>query len=183
MAIGDNIKKIRKEKGYTQQQFAKEINISQSYLSDLENDRKNISTKTLELLSEKLDVSMNYLTTGEKMLRDLTEDEIGTEFIDWSKKMTNDKNEKLTSLKSIFNNLQNNDLSVIEVQFLTNSIKFFQNATSDEINFMQVLLLKLNKYYDVKYHDNYDKNEIENVYNDVINSFDNFLKKYLGINE
>ncbi|WP_210128833.1 helix-turn-helix transcriptional regulator [Staphylococcus sp. GDX8P102P-2] len=183
MTLGKNIKTIRKERNLTQLEFAEKVGLSRSYLSDLENDRKNISTKTLELLSEKLDVSMNYLTTGEKMLRDLTEDEIGTEFIDWSKKMTNDKNEKLTSLKSIFNNLQNNDLSVIEVQFLTNSIKFFQNATSDEINFMQVLLLKLNKYYDAKYHDNYDKNEIENVYNDVINSFDNFLKKYLGINE
>lgn len=183
MTLGKNIKTIRKERNLTQLEFAEKVGLSRSYLSDLENDRKNISTKTLELLSEKLDVSMNYLTTGEKMLRDLTEDEIGTEFIDWSKKMNNDKNEKLTSLKSIFSNLQNNDLSVIEVQFLTNSIKFFQNATSDEINFMQVLLLRLNQYYDAKYHDNYDKQEIENVYNDVKNSFDNFLKKYLGINE
>lgn len=181
MAIGDNIKKIRKEKGFTQQQFAKEINISQSYLSDLENNRKNISTKTLELLSEKLNISMNYLTTGEKMLRDLTEDEMATEFFNWSEKMNEDKRNKFKKISKFFNNIDNTDLSVIEVQFLNNSIKFFQNATSDEINFMQVLLLKLNKYYDAKYHDNYDKNEIDNVYNDLKNSFDDFLKKYLSI--
>ncbi|RIO21840.1 helix-turn-helix domain-containing protein, partial [Staphylococcus saprophyticus] len=57
MTIGDNIKRFRKERNITQSEFAQKAEISQSYLSDLENNRKNISTKTLENLAEKFNVS------------------------------------------------------------------------------------------------------------------------------
>lgn len=65
MSIGKNVKKIREERNLTQQKLAKEMNISRSYLSDIENNRKNPSFKTLEALAEKLNVSMLCLTTGD----------------------------------------------------------------------------------------------------------------------
>ena len=41
MNIGENIKKVRKEQNATQEEFAKKLEISRSYLSDIENNRKN----------------------------------------------------------------------------------------------------------------------------------------------
>lgn len=61
MSIGKNISLIRKSKKLTQANLAKEIGISRSYLSDLENDRKNPSAKTLKNLAEKLNVRMSNL--------------------------------------------------------------------------------------------------------------------------
>lgn len=64
MAIGDNVKAIRKEKKLTQMELANKMGISRSYLGDIENNRKNPSSKTLEMLAEKLNVSTYYLLEG-----------------------------------------------------------------------------------------------------------------------
>lgn len=183
MTVGKNIKNIRKERGMTQIEFANKVGISRTYLSDLENDRKNISTKTLQTLSEKLNVSTSYITTGKKMLRDLTNEDIATEFSGLNEKMNKDKESQLTYITSIFDKLKQADLTIIDVHYLTNALNFFSNATSDEINHMQVLLKQLNKYYDAKYSDDYSNEEIQFVYNDMIQDFDNFLKSYLGLNK
>lgn len=72
MTIGENVKAIRKERKLTQKQLAERMNISRSYLSDIENNRKNPSSKTLQSISEKLNVSMAYLITGEKTIDSLS---------------------------------------------------------------------------------------------------------------
>ena len=47
MAVGENVKRIRTNKRLTQEEFAKEVGISRSYLGDLENDRKSPTVETL----------------------------------------------------------------------------------------------------------------------------------------
>lgn len=64
MSLGDNIKRIRKERNMTQETLANELGISRSYLGDLENNRRNPSSTTLEKLSKKLGVSIQFLLTG-----------------------------------------------------------------------------------------------------------------------
>lgn len=63
--IGINIKKIRKNKGMTQSEFASAAGISRSYLGDLENNRKNPSANTLRKLSDKFDVPISSLVDSE----------------------------------------------------------------------------------------------------------------------
>lgn len=53
MNIGDNIKKYVKRK-VTQSELASSLKISQSYLSDLENNRKNLGIKTIEKIAKSL---------------------------------------------------------------------------------------------------------------------------------
>ncbi|MER2057829.1 MAG: helix-turn-helix transcriptional regulator [Niallia sp.] len=72
MSIGDNVKKIRREKKLTQEELALQMGISRSYLSDIENNRKNPSSKTLEILAEKLGISMSYLFEGRDALQTFT---------------------------------------------------------------------------------------------------------------
>lgn len=59
--IGGNIKKLRKERKITQQELARNVGLSRSYLSDIENNRNNPSLKTIESLSVKLNISIHYL--------------------------------------------------------------------------------------------------------------------------
>jgi transcriptional regulator with XRE-family HTH domain len=62
MTIGQRIKKIRNQLGFTQDKLASEANMSRSYLADVENDRYNPSFNTLEKIAEALNVSVDRLT-------------------------------------------------------------------------------------------------------------------------
>ncbi|AGK95599.1 helix-turn-helix domain-containing protein [Clostridium pasteurianum] len=61
MDIGNNIKMIRKEKGFTQKELALKAHLSRSYLADLENSRYNPSIDTLESISNALQTPLTYL--------------------------------------------------------------------------------------------------------------------------
>ena len=82
MTLGDNIRAIRKERKLTQEELAKNMGISRTYLSDIENSRKNPSSKTLESLSEKLNTSTIYLMNGIQQFKNYTDDEIKEKFKD-----------------------------------------------------------------------------------------------------
>ena len=92
MKIGENIKRIRTNKRLTQEEFAKEVGISRSYLGDLENDRKSPTVETLEKISSKMETTVRYLLGG---------NEVNKKAIDFLmeygfKLMTNVKGEKKT---------------------------------------------------------------------------------------
>ena len=61
MKIGGSIKRIRTNRGLTQEEFAKEVGISRSYLGDLENNRKSPTVETLEKISIKMETAIEYL--------------------------------------------------------------------------------------------------------------------------
>ena len=51
MNVGDNIKKLRKEKGLQQKQVAIELGIDQSNYNKIENDKRELSVDVLNKLS------------------------------------------------------------------------------------------------------------------------------------
>lgn len=61
MTFGENLKRIRKDMNITQLDMAKMLGISQNYLSDIENNNRNINTKRLIEFSNKLDISVSVL--------------------------------------------------------------------------------------------------------------------------
>ena len=61
MKFGQNLKRIRKRMNMTQEELATKMEISQSYLSDIENGRKNLSIKTVKKLADSLGLSVNDL--------------------------------------------------------------------------------------------------------------------------
>lgn len=61
MKFGQNIKQIRKRMNMSQKELATKMEISQSYLSDIENGRKNLSIKTVKKLADSLGLSVNDL--------------------------------------------------------------------------------------------------------------------------
>jgi len=56
-SIGDNIRKYRRKKNLTQKQLGVLLGLSNTYLSDIENNRTNPSIKTLKKVAKALEIS------------------------------------------------------------------------------------------------------------------------------
>jgi len=61
MDLGMKIKQIRKQKGLTQSSFASLCNITQTYLSQIENNQKEPNMSTLKRISEVLEIPLPIL--------------------------------------------------------------------------------------------------------------------------
>lgn len=72
MTFGENLKAIRKRMKLTQQEMADRMDISRTYLNDLENTRRSTSINTVLYIAKRLDISVNELVNDSL---ELTEDE------------------------------------------------------------------------------------------------------------
>lgn len=63
--IGENIKKLRAGKGYTQAVFAEMLEVSTGYLSEIETGRQTPSSKKLFKMMELLECTPNELILGD----------------------------------------------------------------------------------------------------------------------
>jgi len=61
MNLGNTIKSVRKQKGLKQNQFADLCEITQSYLSQIENNLKEPNLSTLKIISIQLDTPLPIL--------------------------------------------------------------------------------------------------------------------------
>lgn len=59
--LGKNIRRIRLEKGMTQGDLCRELELDRSYMSNLENGKKNPTLATIERLAGALDVTSDEL--------------------------------------------------------------------------------------------------------------------------
>ena len=77
----DRIIIIRKEKGYNQEQFANELNLSRNFINQVESGKRNPSERTILDICSKFNVSENWLRTGEgEMFITMSRDEELAEF-------------------------------------------------------------------------------------------------------
>ncbi|MDY4115127.1 helix-turn-helix domain-containing protein [Blautia sp. HCP3S3_D9] len=78
MTTGENIKRIRKNKGITQKQLAERLNTSQQNLAQYENDKRNPKFETLKKIADALDVYVGELEPDwsqipyDDLIKDLT---------------------------------------------------------------------------------------------------------------
>lgn len=167
MTIGDNVKLIRNEKKLTQVALAEKMGISRSYLSDIENNRKNPSSKTIESLADKLGVTMFYLTTGERALSDLTNEE-GIEIIQ----------ETLKHMKEEVQEVASSELSTYEINYLSAMVRFLKKANKDEVIGLSLITVGLNKYIDYKNDGDLSKDELNHLLKHTSDEIIEFLYKY-----
>ncbi len=64
-ALGNRIKTRRTDLGWTQDVLAEKAGISKSFLSDIENGKRNISAETLLDVARVLGLSLDYVMKGE----------------------------------------------------------------------------------------------------------------------
>lgn len=66
--IGQKLRKLRNEKGFSQEFLADRLNISQKTYSNMENDRTPITVEILKQLFSELEVDMIDLITDSKII-------------------------------------------------------------------------------------------------------------------
>ena len=59
--FGRRLRKLRKEKRWTQVQMADALGIDRSYISDMENGKKNVCLPTMEVLALGFEISISQL--------------------------------------------------------------------------------------------------------------------------
>lgn len=89
MDLGTIIKETRKEKQYTQKAFAELCTISQTYLSQIESNRKEPNLSTLKVIAKNLGLPLPIL-----FFKSLTSDDI-----------PNGKKDAFETISPFFNNL------------------------------------------------------------------------------
>ena len=67
---GDRIRERREDRGWTQEQLAQRAGMSKGFLSDLENNKRNVSAEYVLRIANALGVSLDYLLRGETNQRD-----------------------------------------------------------------------------------------------------------------
>lgn len=63
-ALGNKIKKIRKETGLSQEKFALLIGMDRTYFSSVESGKRNISIENIEKIANGLNISLSELFKG-----------------------------------------------------------------------------------------------------------------------
>jgi len=66
LKIGDNIRTARKQKGYSQEEFADIAGFSRSYYTEIETGKRNISILNLIKILEALNVDPNEIISSLK---------------------------------------------------------------------------------------------------------------------
>lgn len=66
--MGQRLKRIRKEKQYTQEKMAEMLELSAAYYGKVERGQYGLSLEKILLVSQKIDVDINYLFTGYKSI-------------------------------------------------------------------------------------------------------------------
>ncbi|MDD5995864.1 MAG: helix-turn-helix transcriptional regulator [Bacteroidales bacterium] len=59
--FGNNVRKIRTEKKFSQEELASMAGIDRTYMSDIENGRRNVSLVIAEKVAKALDVELKSL--------------------------------------------------------------------------------------------------------------------------
>ena len=59
--LGDRIRKLRKQQGWTQAEMAERVGIDRSFLADVERGKRNISILNLSHIAEGLNVTLSRL--------------------------------------------------------------------------------------------------------------------------
>lgn len=190
MSVGKILKKIRKEKGMTQVEFAKYLDMSRSFIGDIENDRYVPNPNTIKKLADKLNISTYYLTTGEKLLRDLLQEDMDTISDEEFSEIANRGQEFILkereeNLRNDLIELSNSKLSASEHGLLRLTITFMQESSASEIDeFVDIIrALSTNRYAHQRDSSSYSNEDRLEKANGVIEQFRKFVYSYYKITE
>ncbi len=61
--LADNLKRVRAERGYSQEKLAEIVDLHRTYISGIERGTRNVSLRNIEKIAQALDLSVVELLT------------------------------------------------------------------------------------------------------------------------
>lgn len=74
--VGDRIREIREDLALTQEELASRAGLSKGFLSDVENNKRNLSSRNLLGIANAVGTSIDYLLRGHTAEQAITQDPI-----------------------------------------------------------------------------------------------------------
>ena len=178
MKTGEVIREIRKQQKKTQKEFAEMLEISPSYLSELENGKRKLNISTIEKISKKLHVSPHYLMTGNRLLMDLSSEEKERLKKEHYNEMSIIEMQKIDNISNFLSELDNNRYDVMSLK-LINEIVRLSYIKKDREKQNPVTLRKLQ--YIINLLNNFYLSENETMSEELkinlMSQFESILKK------
>ncbi|MBP3655485.1 MAG: helix-turn-helix transcriptional regulator [Clostridia bacterium] len=133
LSIGERIKKLRYEKGYTQQEIADKLQVSQATVAGWERGTSKPSVKVNNRLAELFGVTIEYLYRDWDdvlIINDTTIVKPYNELERWQDQFEDDVEEEVHSLVALYNSLNSEGKRrVRELMFDLRQIPRYQSAT------------------------------------------------------
>ncbi|OHR53722.1 helix-turn-helix domain-containing protein [Staphylococcus sp. HMSC061G12] len=152
MNIGENLKKIRKEKKITLEKLSNKTGFSAGYISQVENGkREKPSRDFLKSITYGLGISETYLITGKKTMADLSEDEFKKSWEEMQNSFKESRKKFRTEIDNDLKEILSIELGYTEELFLSAALKFLENATGNDLIIITAILKRYNDYNNIYY--------------------------------
>lgn len=154
MSFSENLKRIRKEKGFSQKEIAQKLGVSQPSYAQYENNKRNPKREQIQRFANALGVSVEEIDPDlENLSKDLARKEIQRqikEINDSTELSADEKEQKITELQNIHFSIgkdlhQNEEKQLKELR--NTFVSLNQNGKELMLNFGDML------YKDEKYRD------------------------------
>ncbi|WP_125762270.1 helix-turn-helix domain-containing protein [Companilactobacillus hulinensis] len=189
MKPGEIIREYRKDKGWTQQQLAKKLDISRSYMSEIEHDKRNMGVQLLKSIAKKLDIPASKLVDTSyyvdakdrelfrKEAPDYVKEQFAQTILDWE---NDQRGSSEKYVKDFFDDVDFNE-TVFKNQtseLLAEAIKFSYINQPKQLNDDPVKIRELT--YIVSVINNYQNNEMtDKTQAEILESLTSILKAIL----
>ncbi|PKG22725.1 helix-turn-helix domain-containing protein [Niallia nealsonii] len=183
--IGSRIKLIRNELGLTMKEFGQKFDppASDSIVSRWERGISTPNNERLKKIAELGNISMLYLTTGKKVLSDLSDDEKKAAFKTMKESFEKAKNDQEEYIKLEFEHILNSDLDLVETTYLTNVLNFLKYSDKDDVMILASIIRMLNSSIEVKTDNSITKEELKDFINGELKDIEKFIKKRFSLIE
>ena len=128
MTVGENIKQLRISRKWSQQKLADEIGLSRNYISELENNKRNLSITTLNNLADKLGVPIGLLIDDNNFIKQKEKD------IEMWKRVLENHTNNLNSLQNLKDSNYHTDIMGLLTEIDNDLLKIIVNIDAGKLN-------------------------------------------------
>lgn len=152
MTVGENIKQLRISRKWSQQKLADEIGLSRNYISELENNKRNLSITTLNNLADKLGVPIGLLIDDNNFIKQKEKD------IEMWKRILENHTNNLNSLQNLKDSNYLTNLMGIITELESDLSKIIDDIDTGKLNLegVKIKLDTLQSGLDTVSFDTYD---------------------------
>jgi len=174
--IGSRIRVIRNELGLTMNEFGQKFDppASDSIVSRWERGVSAPNNDRLKRIAELGNISIFYLTTGKKIVSDLTPDE-KEQFIKsvGNPLLVNSRE----AIKKELRNIEIDKLDIVETTYLNNVLDFLKYSDKDDVIHLASIIRMLNSSVEVKANNKHTQEELNNFIVEELKGIGDLLKR------
>lgn len=176
--VGARIRVIRKKLGLTMKEFGEKFDppASDSIVSRWERGISSPNNERLERIADLGDMSVLYLTTGEKALQDLNDEEIQEYFKAGQESLAEKTKKQKEALKNDIELISNSDLDYTEVIYLNVVLDFLRSAHIKEVIILTSIIKGLNDARSLRSSNTISENEKKEILQERFPEIESYLK-------